>query len=202
MKSPFETLTDGDLLTKMLSNEPRAWKEFERRFDRLVWQQVLRIGRRLGKRLTRTDLEEMRADFYAALVMNDYRKLRLYDPARGMKLSSWVGLLAANAARDFIRALRRRPRTTSIEDRDQELRSERDLFEQTAQREKCAHMMSAFQTLPERDRALLWGLYIEERSPEEVADACDISPKTVYTRCHRLRAEVKRRAGGRAKIAA
>lgn len=202
MKSHFESLTDAELLAQMLSHKPRAWSEFERRFDRLVWQQVLRIGRRLGKRLTRTDLEEMRADFYAALVMHDYRKLRLYDPARGMKLSSWVGLLAANAARDFIRALRRRPRTLSIEDRDRDLSSERDLFEQTAQREKCQKLLAAFETLPERDRALLWGLYIDERSPDEVAQACEISPKTVYTRCHRVRAEIKRRANSRAKIAA
>ena len=36
-------------------------------------------------------------------------KLRLYDPARGTKLGSWIGMIAVNAAYDFLRGVARRP---------------------------------------------------------------------------------------------
>lgn len=197
MNTALQTLDDARLLGEMLRSNNAAWVEFQRRFDRLVWQQVTRVSRGFTKVLTRQDLEEMRGDFYASLVMNDMHKLRAFDPERGLKLSTWVALLAANTCRDYLRGIKRRPSTTTISPREAELATERDAFEQAASRERGEQLRQAFESLPERDRGLLWMLYIEDSSPAEIAEACEISPKTVYTRCHRLRAILRERCGSR-----
>ncbi len=44
------------------------------------------------------------------------RKLRCFDPRRGIKLSSWIAMIAANAAYDFLRRAARRPALEADDD--------------------------------------------------------------------------------------
>ena len=124
--------------------------------------------------------------------LREMRKLRLFDPTRGLKLSSWVALLAGNAARDFLRSHRRRPATLSTTGEVDRI-DDRDLFEETASRERCSHALDALRTFPSQDQLLLLMLHVEEASVDEIARACGGSDKTVYTRAHRIRAQVRQR---------
>jgi len=48
--------------------------------------------------------EEIRESFQGVAVTRD-----VYDPNRGSKLGSWLGLLAINTTYDYLRATTRRP---------------------------------------------------------------------------------------------
>lgn len=186
------THDDQALVTRLLRGDAAGWREFQVRFDRLVRRQVERVCRGFARVLGNDEMEEIRAEFYLSLVDREMRKLRLFDPARGLKLSSWVALLAGNAARDFLRAHRRRPATLSSTG-DVDRTDERDLFEETAHRERCSRTLDALKNFAPQDQRLLLMLHVEEASVEEIARACGGSEKTVYTRAHRIRAQVRQR---------
>ena len=186
------TQTDRELITRLLRGDAAGWREFQVRFDRLVRRQVERVCRGFARALGSDEMEEIRAEFYLSLVDREMRKLRLFDPTRGLKLSSWVALLAGNAARDFLRAHRRRPATLSPTGEVDRV-DERDLFEDTAQRERCGRALDALRSFPSQDQRLLLMLHVEEASVDEIASACGGSEKTVYTRAHRIRSQVRQR---------
>ena len=186
------TQSDRELITSLLRGESGSWREFQTRFDRLVRRQVERVCRGFARTLGNDEMDEIRAEFYLSLVDREMRKLRLFDPTRGLKLSSWVALLAGNAARDFLRSHRRRPATLSTTGEVDRI-DDRDLFEETASRERCSHALDALRTFPSQDQLLLLMLHVEEASVDEIARACGGSDKTVYTRAHRIRAQVRQR---------
>ena len=82
---PTDTARDDrDLVCALLRRDPAAWGEFERRFDRLVRRQIERACRGFARTLGRDDHEEIRAEFHLSLLNHDMRKLRLFDPSRGL----------------------------------------------------------------------------------------------------------------------
>ena len=186
------TQSDRELITRLLRGDGGGWREFQGRFDRLVRRQVERVCRGFARALGSDEMEEIRAEFYLSLVDREMRKLRLFDPARGLKLSSWIALLASNAARDFLRAHRRRPATLSHTG-EVDRADDRDLFEDAASRERCGRTLDALRSFPAQDQRLLLMLHVEESSVAEIARACGGSEKTVYTRAHRIRAQVRER---------
>ena len=52
-------------------------------------------------------MREIYAMFLLSLNKRDMHKLRTFDPERGNKLSSWVGMLATNCAWDYLRGIAR-----------------------------------------------------------------------------------------------
>src|SRR3979490_793126 len=64
--------------------------------------------RRYGAAFNDEDVEDLVSATALNVVKDDYKKLRSFDPPRGYKLSSWIGLIATNTAHD---ALRRRAPT-------------------------------------------------------------------------------------------
>jgi RNA polymerase sigma-70 factor, ECF subfamily len=186
------TQGDRELITRLLRGDAGGWREFQVRFDRLVRRQVERVCRGFARALGSDEMEEIRAEFYLSLVDREMRKLRLFDPTRGLKLSSWVALLASNCARDFLRAHRRRPATLTPTGELEHV-DDRDLFEDAASRERCGRTLDALRGFSPQDQRLLLMLHVEEASVGEIARACGGSEKTVYTRAHRIRAQVRQR---------
>jgi DNA-directed RNA polymerase specialized sigma24 family protein len=56
-------------------------------------------------------------------------KVRAFDPERGNRFSSWMGLLAINASYDFLRTLKRRPLEQDISDAVEIVSDAPDAFE-------------------------------------------------------------------------
>ncbi len=192
MRTSLEHLSDTELLTRMLASGEGAWREFYRRFDRLVWLQIHRVTACFSKVLGEFDLEEIHANFYASLVVADHHKLRAWDPAKGAKLGTWLALLASNACHDYLRSVARRPRYALLSDLADTLSDGKDLFDRTAARRDCERLEGTLERMGERDRTLLLMLFVDESSPAEVAARFSMPVKTVYTRCHRLRAALRR----------
>ena len=69
----------------------------------------------------------------------------------------------------------------------------RDLLDVVASRHHCDRIVDLLRTFPPQDQRLLMMLHVEECSVDEIARACGGSEKTVYTRAHRIRAQVRER---------
>lgn len=86
--------SDDQLLAKLIKSQPVAWREFERRYERLIDRCILKVTRRFSSVVSVDDVREIGAQLRLSLLANDMHKLRTFDPDRGNRFSSWIGLLA------------------------------------------------------------------------------------------------------------
>lgn len=192
-----DALSETELRDRMIRREEAAWREFQRRYDRLVWLQIHRLGAAFPRSLAPVDLEEIHANLYAALLTNDMHRLRCWDASKGTRLATWIALLTMNIARDYLRAVTRRPGCAPIESVASTLPCDSDPAEHAASRQTCARLSDAVSEMSERDRSVIVRIYLDEATPDEVAAELGMSVKTVYTRTHRIRHALRRRIADR-----
>jgi RNA polymerase sigma-70 factor (ECF subfamily) len=186
----YKALSDTDLLQRLLTLEPGAWREFHRRYDRMVWSCVQRVVVRFSGVVASDAIQEIRGNFYASLLANDMHKLRRFEVERGNKLGSWIGLIAINATWDYLRASARRPVVDPMT-LAEELHDNGDLFSHQIAREDCDRLTAVVRALPPRDQEFVRLYYVDGLSPQEVADALGVNVKSVYTKKHRLTRQLR-----------
>ena len=92
-------------------------------------------------RSARADLDEIYADVMMQLVRDDMHKLRIYNPSRGTKLGSWIGMLSVNAAYDFLRSAGRRPLLDKVDGAiDPHEECDRTPLDQLIEKERWEHL--------------------------------------------------------------
>lgn len=200
--------TDGTdevtLLAGLIEDDAAAWEEFFTRYDRLIYRCITRVTGRFAGLITQEDVREIYANVIVNLLHRDKRKLRTFDPNRGSKLGSWIGLIAINTAYDYLRTLSRQPAADSLAEAGDRPAPIDGPYEQALAREQLGHLARTLGSFSERDRLFVSLYYVEERDPEEVAEIMGISVKTVYTKKHKLRSRLSERLGhvGLAEVAA
>lgn len=187
-----EQLSDNELLPLVLKQNNAAWREFVRRFDRLVWRCIAKVTVRFGAVLTPEDVREVHANFYTTLLANNMHKLRMFDRQRGNRLGTWIGMIAINCAWDYLRALTRTPTGETINAIENHETAVPDPFECAAQKEQCTKVERLLETFSSKDRTFVLLYFVESRSPEEIADEMGISVKTVYSKKHKIRTRLER----------
>jgi RNA polymerase sigma-70 factor (ECF subfamily) len=199
LRTTYDALSDGDLVTAVIAREPAAWPTFFAKYERLVVACIRRALRRYGAAHGEEDIEDLVSQTAFNLVKDDYKKLRTFDPTRGYKLSSWVGLIATNTALD---ALRRRAPTdvwsaASLDDTDPILPTlaagDRDPAEALTQKDEVRLVRQAIDELSESDRLFLEYYYVDELEPEQIAQLMGISLNTVYSRKNKIREKLARK---------
>jgi RNA polymerase sigma-70 factor (ECF subfamily) len=190
--SDLASLNDLELMDRLIAHDGQAWREFVRRYDRLVRRCIVKVTMRFSTVLGPEDVREIHANFYSALMANDMHKLRMFKPEKGNKLSTWVGMLAIHCAWDYLRTVSRRPAVDPIAVAEGHECLSPDPYEQTAQREACSKVSRLLSQFSNKDRTFVMLYYIESRSPEEIADEMGISVKTVYSKKHKIRTRLEK----------
>ena len=111
---------------------------------------------------------------------NQLKKLR--DPSR---FGPWLGSIATNLARDYLRKEKRLVWTSDIEHANPS--SEASVEEQILEREKVATLREALRLLPPEQNQVVILFYYYESRVEEIASLCGISAGTVKSRLYRAR---------------
>jgi RNA polymerase sigma-70 factor (ECF subfamily) len=195
-RNAYDALSETELVSAVLAREPAAWPAFFARYERLVMSCVRKVMRRYGAQYSEEDLEDVVSQTAFNIVKDDYKKLRAYDPGRGYKLSSWVGLIATNAAHD---ALRRRAPTdvwgaSSIDDTDPSLPiagAEEPAQEALERLEQQRELRAAMAELSPSDRLFVTYYFVEELEPAAIARLMKISINTVYSRKNKVREKLR-----------
>lgn len=188
----LESLTEVELLDRMFAHDQAAWREFCRRYDRLIWRCITKVTTRFGNVLSPEDVREVYANFLCALMANDMHKLRMFKPEKGNRLGTWIGLLAINNAWDYLRSVARQPAGDPLSLAEERPSSAPDPFEEVAQREDCTRVEKLLRSFSRRDRTFVTLYFVDGRSPEEVADEMGISIKTVYSKKHKIRTRLEK----------
>lgn len=185
-----QELEEALLVERLVANDPRAWREFSARYSRLIFSCISRVTGRFG-RVGADDIREIYAMLCLQLLSNDKKKLRSFEPGRGTRLGTWLGLLATHTAYDFLRSMRRTPRFDELSGADSVPAELPDPSERTLERERARLVERALSGLSEKDRTFVELYYVQGLAPEDVASRMGISVKTVYTKKHKLQTRLE-----------
>jgi RNA polymerase sigma-70 factor (ECF subfamily) len=185
--------TDRELLTRVLRSEERGWTELVRRYRALVYRCITKVTAKYAPNLSGADIDEVYAEVLMQLLRDDMHKLRLYDPARGTKLGSWIGMIAVNAAYDFLRGVARRPFLDHLDGNlDPHEPCDRTPLDELLDKERWGEFVGLLGDFSEKDKTFLVLYYARGLEAEEVAEQMNISLKTVYSKKHKIRAHLQR----------
>jgi RNA polymerase sigma-70 factor, ECF subfamily len=191
LESPSRS--DGDLLRLLSGGDEKAFIEFYRKHQGVVYRFALQMS---GK----TEIaEEVTQDVFV-VVMNSGTR---YDGARGSVAAFLYGI-----ARNFVlRALEReRPYITVLDDPSGDYAdrvvAEQDIFGDLAQNERVETLRKAVLALPPAYREVVVLCDLHERDYAEAASVLGCAIGTVRSRLHRARALLteKMRAGERCAV--
>lgn len=185
--------TDRELLRFVLRSDARGWAELVRRFRPLIYRCITKVTLKYAPSLSSADLDEIYADVMMQLVRDDMHKLRIYNPARGTKLGSWIGMISVNAAYDFLRSAGRRPLLDKIDGNiDPHEECDRTPLDQLIEKERWTHLNGLLSEFTEKDRTFVELYYQRGMEADEIAAEMQISLKTVYSKKHKIRAHLVR----------
>ena len=131
------------------------------------------------------------AQLLVSLLANDKHKLRSFDPTRGSRFSSWVGLLAINCAYDYLRSLKREPNKTGLSEAFDLVCDLPDPFDQASNKQRAEIAAKMLADFSEKDRDFAALYFGEGMEPAEIAARLNISVKTVYSKKHKLQSRME-----------
>jgi RNA polymerase sigma-70 factor (ECF subfamily) len=188
--------SDKELLRFVLRNESRGWNELVRRFRPLIYRCITKVTLKYAPSLSSADLDEIYADVMMQLVKDEMHKLRIYNPARGTKLGSWIGMISVNAAYDFLRSAGRRPLLDKVDGSiDPHDEVDRTPLDQLIEKERWEHLNELLNDFTDKDRMFVELYYQKGMEADEIAAEMQISLKTVYSKKHKIRAHLVRVLG-------
>jgi RNA polymerase sigma-70 factor (ECF subfamily) len=185
--------SDRELLKFVLRSEARGWAELIRRFRPLIYRCITKVTLKYAPSLSSADLDEIYADVMMQLVRDDMHKLRIYNPARGTKLGSWIGMISVNAAYDFLRSAGRRPLLDKVDGTlDPHDECDRTPLDELIEKERWDHLNELLSDFTDKDRMFVELYYQKGLEADEIAAEMQISLKTVYSKKHKIRAHLVR----------
>ena len=182
---------ERELLAGLIAGEPSAWREFNERYSRLVYRCITRVTARFAGVVGPDDVREIYATLSLGLLANDKRKLRSFEPSRGNKLGSWLGMLAIHTAYDYLRGLRREPRRGTLAEAELVSSELPDPYESRLAHERGKILAELLSGFSERDREFITLYFGEGMEPERIATLMHISVKTVYSKKHKIRSRLE-----------
>src|SRR5882724_8070603 len=160
--------SDRELLKCVLRNDARAWHELVRRYRPLIYRCITKVTLKYAPSLSSADLDEIYADVMMQLVREDMHKLRIYNPARGTKLGSWIGMISVNAAYDYLRGIGRRPLLVDGA-LDPEDDVDRTPLDQLIEKERWEHLNGLLAEFSDKDRRFVELYYHKGLEADEIA---------------------------------
>jgi DNA-directed RNA polymerase specialized sigma24 family protein len=114
-------LEETELLRRVIANDATAWDEFIRRYERVMRHQIRRSLSPHRRVVNSSDsMDDIMGEVWIYLLKKDRASLRAYDPAKGMRLASWMGMLATQTAWKHVRKQRSHLAVLPDQDRDED----------------------------------------------------------------------------------
>lgn len=191
LRGSAEQDAERALVARLLADDADAWRAFDAKYSRVVLGCIHRVLSRFTRVTGPDDVDEIYARFCLQLLAHDKKKLRTFDPERGSKLSSWLGLLATHAAYDYLRSVRRDAGTEPLSETERLSSDEPSPYEMSLLHERARIAAQVMSQLSERDREFVELYFGEGLEPEEIAREMGINVKTVYSKKHKITARLE-----------
>lgn len=194
-------MDDRATVGQALEGDPAAMRALVRLLLPVVQARVARVlARRRGTsgRDVRQEVEDLAQDVFAVIFGDGGRVLRAWDPARGLSLASFCGLVAEREAASILRSGRRSPWTeaaTEAEALEAELGEEPDVEVRVASREHLERVLDGLRaTLSPKGLDLFYRLVVDEQEIEQIRAETGLSADALYAWKSRLMKLVRKLA--------
>lgn len=184
--STLQRLTDVELRDAVLRREEGAWLELMRRFRSVIFGCIHKTLYKFNAVVSNEAADEIFSEVCIHLLRDDMKKLRLYNPERGCKLSSWMGMISLNCAYDYLRACARMPMLDALEGHCNVTDAAPSPLEFILSQERSLLLHRLARGLSSRDRRFLDLYFHRELPPTEIARTMRISVKTVYSKRNKI----------------
>lgn len=175
------------LLDRALGGDVTAVRRLVALLTPVVHARVVRtLVRRRGAlgRDVRQEVPDLAQEVFVALFADDARVLRAWDPARGLSLVSFCGLVAEREAASILRSGRRSPWTesaTELDTLEKELAHVAPAEAFVASREQLDRIVDRLrEDLSPRGLELFHRLIVEEEDVASVCASTNMTPDAVY----------------------
>jgi len=177
---------DRKLLQRCLNHKPRAWEDFVDRFLGLVLHVIRHAAKSRSCRLTPQDEEDLAADFFLAVVKDDFALLRRF---RGE--SSLATYLTVVARRVVVRDMLRQHADSVLHDSAEAVTSTADpsAEERISDREEVERLLREL-TAPEADVVRMY--HLEGKTYREISSAVGMPENSIGPTLSRARAKLRR----------
>jgi DNA-directed RNA polymerase specialized sigma24 family protein len=149
------------------------------------------LAARPGRRIGPHGVDDLVQDVWLALIKDGGRLLLAWDPARGMTLEGYVGLVTKRELWGRVRqetAGKRGSGLRAVDLADVEPAGSHDVEGEAIGRDLARSLADHLeQALPERGRLVMRCLYTDGCSPAEVADVLGVNLQVVYNWQHKIR---------------
>jgi len=176
-----------ELLERAIASERRAVRKIVAILTPIFQWRIGRILLRSGEG-TRPDMEDLCQDTFVALLAENGRIARSWEPTRGLSFENFAGLIAEQGAIEFVRKKRERLLADDLDERlEPALDSSRTPERLVASTELFEVVRRVLrEELSELGRQLLDLLFVEQREVAEVCALLDMKPDAVYAWRSRL----------------
>jgi RNA polymerase sigma factor (sigma-70 family) len=186
------------LLRAVLTEDEHGWRSFYERYDPFIRTVVARTMQRYCGIIDGETLADHVSEVWVALLKDNRRKLRRYDPTL-CRLTTWLRLLATNATIDGLRQRRHDVAAERLEDDERtglDLRQDPDVDPESAlrRRERVEVARRALTELRLADRAFVEHFLNAGHGTEELATALGISANTLRSRRSKIAKKLSRHA--------
>jgi RNA polymerase sigma-70 factor (ECF subfamily) len=178
-------------LSGLLDGSEHAWRRFHVQYDRLIYRCIRKVTHGFSAVIRSEDEREIYSNLIVQLLSNDMRKLRSFDPDRGSRLGTWLGLLATHAAYDYLRSLRREVPRVPLSEAESTCYDGASPFEQVEKKQQSRLIKQLMTKLSKKDQQFVALYFTRGLSPEAVAKAMQISVKTVYSKKHKIQSRLE-----------
>jgi RNA polymerase sigma-70 factor (ECF subfamily) len=186
---------DEKLFVQALVNGcPEAWRQFQIRYSRVIQRAISSVTSQFSAVVGADDIKEIYAWVCFRLLDHDKRKLKRFDAARGHSFRGWLGMVAVQSTYDYMR--RRRRQLGRELDAGREIMasaSAADPYEECWAGQRSRIAAALLEQVGTRDREFLC-LFLQGRLPGEIAEAMGITLSTVYSKKHKISAQLTRLA--------
>jgi len=182
--------TEYELLKGCISGDKGKWNVFIKRYSRLIYHTIYKTLRVNDTPANSDEVNDFFQEVFTSFYANNFRKLRMFDPAKGCSLPSWLRMITVCMIVDH---LRKNKPAASIDDLpDEPFQTGNQAV--VIDRESLNHLRELLEELSVKDKLLVELSYIRELPAEEVARILHISVGAFYTRKNRIIEKLRKKA--------
>ena len=176
------SLTENELLKGCISGDKESWSLFVKQYNKLIYHTIYKTLRVNGQSTDPDDINDLFQEVFTSFCENNCKKLRAFDPHKGVKLSSWLRMITVRMIIDHLRKSKPSTSLDALPVEPSQAGGQEGLLDE----ESMGSLKEVIEQLSTKDKLLIELFYMQELPPEEIAQILKISVGALYTRKNRV----------------
>ena len=176
------SFNESELLKGCISGDKESWTLFVKQYNKLIYYTIYKTLRVNGQSTDPDDINDLFQEVFTSFCDNNCKKLRAFDPQKGVKLSSWLRMITVRMIIDHLRKSKPVVSLDALPVEPSQAGGQEGLVDE----ESMGLLREVIEQLSTKDKLLIELFYMKELPPEEISQILKISLGALYTRKNRV----------------